>query len=183
MNYADWARWRLEDFGAAGSEAGEAQTALTDVIETLRPYAAEGDPFRLIEPSEWTGEASYANIASRDWPEPQESFRLPDEIIGRSVGAKSQNYDILDLSTGEVYHLAEGSHLQNIEVFAGKGTKTEFRDAYKYAVRYGGAVDAWQHAKGIGIINAPDGDIRAEIHWIQCEGIGRREMFVKEWLE
>ncbi len=120
MNYADWARYRLEDFGAAGSEAREAQAALTDVIETLRPYAAEGDSFRLIEPSEWTGEASYANIASRDWPEPQESFRLPDEIIGRSVGAKSQNYDILDLETGEHYHLAEGSRLQSVEVLSRK---------------------------------------------------------------
>ena len=112
-----------------------------------------------------------------------ETIHLEDELIGRSLGSKAKNYDILDLSTGNVYHLVEGTRLQNIEVFAGKGTKVEFRDAYKYANRYGGTIDSWQHAKGIGIVNTPGGDTLAELHWIQCEGIGKKEMFVKEWLE
>lgn len=112
-----------------------------------------------------------------------ESVNLPDEIIGRSVGAKSKNYDILDLSTGSVYHLVEGTRLQNVEVFAGKGTRTEFRDAIKYSQRYGGELSDWQHAKGVGIVNTPGGGTKAELHWIQCEGVGKKEMFVKEWLE
>ena len=77
----------------------------------------------------------------------------------------------------------EGTRLQDIEVFAGRGTKIEFRDAPKYANRYGGEASAWQHAKGIGIVNTPGGDTKAELHWIQCDGIGKKEMFVKEWLE
>ncbi|MDD6155269.1 MAG: hypothetical protein PUB39_06930 [Eubacteriales bacterium] len=106
-----------------------------------------------------------------------------NEYIGRSVGAKSQNYDIMDLQTGEKYHLAEGTYLQNKEVFAGKGTKTKFRDAHKYAERYGGNERDWQHVKAIGIISTQDGDRKASIHWVQCEGIGKKEMFIKEWLD
>ncbi len=67
MNYADWARYRLEDFGAAGSEAGEAQTALTDVIETLRPYAAKGDPFALTERAEPDTQGAFTTYADTLW--------------------------------------------------------------------------------------------------------------------
>lgn len=112
-----------------------------------------------------------------------ETLFLPDETIGRSVGAKAANYDILDLQTGERYHLAEGSRLQDVKVFAGKGTRTAFRDAEKYADRYGGAAEDWQHAKGVGTLETPDGERHAELHWVQCEGLGKREMFVKEWLD
>ena len=111
------------------------------------------------------------------------TIQLPDEIIGRSVGAKARNYDILDLATGERFQLAEGSSLQNVQVFAGKGTSTVFRDARKYASRYSGAVEEWQHVKGNGVVSTNDGDRPVELHWVQCSGIGKREMFVKEWLD
>lgn len=115
--------------------------------------------------------------------EKPQTLHLPDEIIGRSVGAKARNYDILDLASGDRYHLVEGSKLQNIQVFAGKGTKTVFRDAEKYAERYGGAAKEWQHVKGRGWISTSDGYRFVELHWVQCTGIGKREMFVKEWLD
>ena len=108
---------------------------------------------------------------------------LEDEIVPKSAGAKSQNYDIMDLSSGEIYHLTEGSKLQDKEVFAGKGKKEPYREAWKYAERYGGRVEDWQHVKGRGKISTPDGDFEAEIHWSQCEGIGKHEFFVKRWLE
>ena len=108
---------------------------------------------------------------------------LPDEIIGRSVGAKARNYDILDLQTGDMYHLSEGSRLQDIQVFAGKGTRVQFRDAEKYAKRYGGNRDDWQHVKGRGMVDTSEGERPAELHWVQCDGIGKREMFVKRWLD
>ena len=38
---------------------------------------------------------------------------LRDEKVIRSVGAKGENYDIMDLATGDIYHLADGSKLQN----------------------------------------------------------------------
>lgn len=108
---------------------------------------------------------------------------LDDEIVLKSIGAKGENYDIMDLATGEIYHLAEGSRLQDKEVFAGKGTKKIYHKAPFYADRYGGAVSDWQHVKGFGTLSTPDGDRQAEIHWSQCEGIGKQEMFVKEWLD
>ena len=96
---------------------------------------------------------------------------------------KKGDDDVLDLATGLRYFLAKGSKLQDVTVFAGKGSKKEFRMAVKYAERYGGNVADWQHVKGIGLLETEDGEVLANIHWVQCEGIGKKEMFVKEWLE
>jgi hypothetical protein len=112
-----------------------------------------------------------------------DTIKLPDIHIGKSLGAKSKNYDILDLATGEMYHLAEGSRLQNVEVFAGKGVSKAYEKAWKYADKHGGKVEDWQHVKGFGLIDTADGDIPAEVHWSQCEGIGKFDFFIKRWLE
>ena len=108
---------------------------------------------------------------------------LDDEYVLKSVGAKAQNYDIMDLDTGEMYHLVEGSYLQDKEVFAGKGSSKAYRDAYKFANRYGGDVKDWQHVKAKALLATEDGDRRAEVHWSQCAGIGKKEFFVKKWEE
>lgn len=106
-----------------------------------------------------------------------------DIIIGRSVGAKARNYEVMDLDTGEMFHFAEGTKIQDVEVFAGKGVKSPFRKAEKYADRYGGKPADWQHAKGFGVLATPEGDREAEVHWVQCSGVGKFEFFVKEWLD
>ena len=106
-----------------------------------------------------------------------------DEYVLKSVGAKAKNYDIMDLQTGRKYHLAEGSKLQDKEVFAGKGTKKEYKKGKKYADRYGGKAENWQHVKAYGLLDTEDGYREAEIHWSQCEGIGKHEMFIKRWLD
>lgn len=106
-----------------------------------------------------------------------------DIIIGRSVGAKARNYEVMDLDTGEMFHFAEGTKIQDVEVFAGKGVKSPFRKAEKYADRYGGKPEDWQHAKGFGVLATPEGDREAEVHWVQCSGVGKFEFFVKEWLD
>ncbi|MCD8328833.1 MAG: hypothetical protein LUC25_07055 [Ruminococcus sp.] len=108
---------------------------------------------------------------------------LDDIEIGRSIGAKAANYEIIDFETGEMFHFAEGTKIQNVEVFAGKGTKTEFRKAEKYANKYGGVAEDWQHAKGYGVVETLDGDRRAEVHWVQCQNIGKFDFFIKEWLD
>lgn len=106
-----------------------------------------------------------------------------DIIIGRSVGAKALNYDVMDLDTGEIFHFVEGTKIQNVQVFAGKGTRVTFRKAEKFASRYGGKAADWQHAKGFGVLDTPDGNREAEVHWVQCTDIGKFEFFVKEWLK
>lgn len=106
---------------------------------------------------------------------------LDDIVIGRSVGAKAKNYDILDLETGEYFKFAEGTRIQNVEVFAGKGTKSVLKIAEKYADRHGGNPEDWQHVKGHAVLATDDGDRKAEVHWMQCEGIGKYDFFVKKW--
>ena len=173
VDNADWASRRMDELVPYGGyESRAAQDALAGIVEEMKPYT--------LPENGWTNNSGYGSINPSSTPQ---SLKLPDEVIGRSVGAKSQNYDILDLETGDHYHLAEGTRLQNIEVFAGKGTRTEYRKAEWYANKYGGEVDAWQHAKGIGTVETPDGQYSAELHWTQCEGFGRIDMFIKRWLE
>lgn len=112
-----------------------------------------------------------------------DTIKMPNIIIGKSVGAKAKNYDVLDLITGEIYHFVEGSHLQNVEVFAGKGTRKEYFNARKYADRFGGKAEDWKHCKGTGILMTQEGEQKAEVHWSECENIGKVDFFVKRWLE
>ena len=112
-----------------------------------------------------------------------DSYRLPDEYIHKSVGAKTKNYDVMDLDTGEMYHLVEGTYLRNKKVFAGKGSKNVYRKAFDYSQKYGGKADDWKHVKGIGVLETEDGDREAEIHWSECDEVGKVELFVKRWLD
>ena len=100
MNYADWARYRLEDFGAAGSEAGQAREALTDIIETLRPYAAEGDPHAAASDERYS-QAAHTDAISKPLsalereldalPRPQAELFFRDwaEAVGADSAVKS----------------------------------------------------------------------------------------------
>lgn len=128
--------------------------------------------------------AAYKQAAYKEQRFLSESFvGMADEIVLKAIGAKSKNYDILDLSSGMHYHLVEGSKLQNKEVFCGKGSKKEYRKAYVYANRYGGKIEDWQHVKAFGVVSTDEGDRPAEIHWSQCEGIGKVDLFIKRWLD
>lgn len=123
------------------------------------------------------------NLLEREQIASTSITNLRNEKINRSVGAKYQNYDIMDLATGNTYHLAENTYLQDKEVFAGKGTRKPYGKASFYADRYGGMAENWQHVKAKGTLDTPDGDRKAEIHWSQCKDIGKKEMFIKRWLD
>ena len=110
-------------------------------------------------------------------------IRIDNFEIGRSLGAKAANYYVMDLETGEIYHFVEGTKIQDAQVFAGKGTKVKLRIADKYSGDHGGDPSNWQHAKGFGLLGTPDGERMAEVHWMQCPGIGKFDFFVKEWLD
>ncbi len=110
-------------------------------------------------------------------------IKLNDIEIGRSVSAKAKNYDIMDLQTGEIFHFAEGTKIQDVYVFAGKGSSVAFRKADKYAERYGGKPADWQHCKGKGVIDFYGEERKAEVHWVQCDDIGKHEFFIKGWID
>ena len=95
--------------------------------------------------------------------------------IGRSVGAKSRNYDILDQSTGQIFHLVEGSKIKNIEVFAGYGTRTSLHDGVAEGLtnEFGGDINKWQHVKGYGILNMNGEEVLTELHWFQNPTVGK----------
>lgn len=105
--------------------------------------------------------------------------------IGKSIGAKAKNYDILDPETGEYFHFVEGTKIKNAEVFAGSGVKKPLNDDVSegLAKEFGGNPNKWQHAKGIGMIDYNGEELEAEVHWFQEETVGKVKFKVKKWLE
>ncbi len=95
--------------------------------------------------------------------------------------AIAQRNMAMDLGSGEKYQII--GRINDPTIFAGKGTKTVYRDADKFAEKYGGRVEDWKHGKGVGIVDVDGEHIRAALHWSEIEGLGRVEIFVKEWLE
>lgn len=148
--------------------------AWSKVCDIIEKRYNDGSHYTKDEHGRFTGSTSGGGSGN---------LKLADIQIHRSVGAKAKNYDVMDLATGEKYHFAEGTKLQNVEVFAGKGTRTIFRKAGEYAERYGGNAKDWQHVKGFGILDTPDGDRDVEVHWVQCQGIGKHDFFIKRWLD
>jgi len=116
---------------------------------------------------------------------PPDTIKVSGFSISRSVGARAANYDILDFGTGEILHFAEGTHIQNVEIFAGKGVKTPLHDGVAEGLtrQFGGIIGGWQHAKGYGILDLGTEHRRAEVHWFQEETVGRVKFVVKRWYE
>jgi SPP1 gp7 family putative phage head morphogenesis protein len=110
-------------------------------------------------------------------------IKLPDIEIHKSVGAKSRNYDIIDPETGEYFHFAEGTKIQDAEVFAGKGTNHPLSDETKngLAEQEGGEANNWQHCKGNGVIDYHGDNRDAEVHWFQEKSVGKVKFKIKEW--
>lgn len=114
-----------------------------------------------------------------------DTISLKDIIIGKSLGAKSKNYEVIDNITGEYFHFVEGTKIQNAEVFAGYGVKKPLHEevAEGLAKEFGGSPEKWQHAKGVGVLDYHGDELKAEVHWFQEESVGKVKFKVKEWLE
>ena len=71
------------------------------------------------------------------------------------------------------------SQITNIEVIAqGQGVKSSNR----LRARYGGS--RWRKMKGEADVELGDGSIRrAEIHWYESHGVGRRDFKIKRYLD
>lgn len=135
-----------------------------------------------------------ANMKHREWekqfvvekPTGDDIIKLSDTAIRKSVGAKAKNYEVADKATGITYHFAEGTRIQNAEVFAGKGTHTPLHDGVAEGLteEFGGDVTKWQHCKGRGILMDEETgeEIPAEVHWFQEESLGKVKFKVKRWL-
>ena len=106
-------------------------------------------------------------------------MRLPDIQIGRSVGAKAANYDIV-LPNSEIVHLTEGTKVTEVQVIAGKGRNRKIDVVHILIERYPGTKESeWQKAKGIGYVDYRGESYKAALHWYQEPTIGRVEWKVK----
>lgn len=107
-----------------------------------------------------------------------------DFTIGKSLGSKAKNYDIVDKSSGIVYHFVEGTRVTNAKVFAGYGgVKPLNPETVEGLVReFGGRPDRWKHSKGIGTVDVDGEEIKAEVHWFEEESVGKIKFKIKEWL-
>jgi hypothetical protein len=69
--------------------------------------------------------------------------------------------------------------LTNIEVIA---VNLSIRELQRLKDVFGGR--RWRKLKGIGLVRFPNGEVRrAEVHWYEAHGIGRRKMKVKRVLD
>ena len=112
-------------------------------------------------------------------------IKLVDDYIGRSLSAKAKNYNIFDPSSGETFRFAEGTKIQNRDVFAGHGTRISLHEGVAEGLteQFGGSPEKWQHAKGVGVIDYFGEERKAEVHWFQEETAGQVKHKVKRWLE
>lgn len=109
--------------------------------------------------------------------------KIPNIQIGRSIGAKAKNYDIVEPRTGEIFHFAEGSKIQDAQAFAGFGTNTSLHVgvAEGLASQIGGDPKKWKHCKGHGVIDYYGEERPAEVHWFQEETVGKHKFKIKRW--
>lgn len=107
-----------------------------------------------------------------------------DFTIGKSLGAKAKNYEVVDKATNIVYNIIEGSTVQNATVFAGYHGKKPLNEETVHGLvkEFGGSPEKWQHAKGFAVLNVDGEEVKAEVHWFQEESIGKVKFKVKEWL-
>ena len=65
--------------------------------------------------------------------------------------------------------------IEEIEIIAVAGS---IRDIVRLRLTYGRG--RWRKLKGVATVRLPDGEIyRAEIHWYEAHGIGRRDFKIK----
>ena len=71
------------------------------------------------------------------------------------------------------------SEIKNIEIIAVGGN---IRDVMRLRKRYG--IGRWRKLKGIATIRLKNERIRkAELHWYEAHGIGRKKMKIKKFLD
>jgi hypothetical protein len=69
--------------------------------------------------------------------------------------------------------------IRQVESIAAGGS---IRERARLVKQYGGR--RWRKLKGIAVVELPDGTTaRAEVHWYEAHGIGRREMKLKRLLD
>ena len=135
------------------------------------PISDEGVPLQVVN------QAEVENAGNSDRMEGEESFE-PDIVIGKRVGAKAKNYDIV-APNGDIFNLAEGSRITNVKVIAGAGRDRQIDVIESLLNKYGGDPLKWTKCKGLGHVNVNGESVLAELHWYEEPSLGRVEFKIK----
>ena len=106
---------------------------------------------------------------------------LPKRLDLPNIPAEEANKtsDVLHLKTKQRFRFKEGTKIVQVYVFAGKGCSKVFRDAEKYARRWGGKAEDWQHCAGKAQITNGKQTFVREVHWVQGADGKMHEAFIK----
>jgi SPP1 gp7 family putative phage head morphogenesis protein len=170
----------FDDEFAVGERAARDENGKTYYVPANMKYTDWKEYFvdKTKDPADWLKKALEKTAKSS-------TIILEDILIGKSLGAKSKNYDVIDPASGEYFRFVEGTKIQNAKVFAGYGVKKPLHDGVAEGLtkEFGGDPEKWQHAKGIGVLDYYGDELEAEVHWFQEESVGKVKFKVKEWLE
>lgn len=118
------------------------------------------------------------------------SSRRPDVHIGRSMGAAARRDSVsipaslTGLSGPTKAKIAEGSRITSVTVIAGRGSRTSIKgEMESLREQYPDVKPSeWAKMAGKGWIEDMGLKRRVELHWYQCEKVGRVRMKVKRYL-
>lgn len=151
-----------------------------DVTAMKDPLAGmvDNDPFDVTVSDEFT----------MDYPgQPREQDGKFSEgkmlTATEKFGKLQSSPQTVTLPDGTMSRLSEGTKIRKIKTFAGKGTKTPYRDAERLTKRYGGEASEWKKVRGDGYADFNGKPRHCELHWSECSKVGRMEMKVKRWFE
>lgn len=69
--------------------------------------------------------------------------------------------------------------VSNVETIA---VNLSIRELASLKKKYGGK--RWRKLKGIGLVSLKNGNVRkAELHWYEAHGVGKRKMKIKKFLD
>lgn len=173
----------MDGFEKASIKLGEKRKKLEDYVNSNPKLHRRRNREQVVGfDKEISAKAAGIN---RTYTKAKNTDRIPlkDTRIRKAVGAKAKNYDIFDPDTGNTYHFAEGTRIQNSEVFAGKGTRHPLHEGVPEGLteQFGGSQSKWQHCKGHGVIDYDGEERPAEVHWFQEETVGKVRFKVKRW--
>jgi hypothetical protein len=146
--------------------------------EADRPRAENG---------EWTNKGGGLMRKSTDLLNPTNSEADTEKTSEKQLtsGAESGNLrsSLKVKIEGEGYFgLWKGTEIVKIVPFAGRGTNIRLRAAEHFSNKYGREPTEWAHLRGEAQIDYHGQGIRAEVHWFEAPGTGKKRLKLKRWL-
>lgn len=122
-----------------------------------------------------------------------QKFGPGDWRVPNSLGARAVEYTVkidtpVRKGNDNSYYLKPGSSVTHIETIAkGRGIDKINKLINMYKRQNGKDTNAtdWAKKKGIGTVlsKTTNEKRKAELHWYECQGVGKKDFKVKKWLD